>query len=141
MQRIIYIYLYDSIINQYKNTKTMKMRKLTLVLGVLFMGGVLAASMTSCGNADNSNAAAGEEQVDQATTSDEGAAVEEATETKAEEAVEEAAEEATPAEATPAEAAPAEDANATEVEAPAENEAPAAEEAPEAPAETEKCGK
>ena len=30
----------------------MKMKRFTLVLGVLFMGGILATSMTSCGNTD-----------------------------------------------------------------------------------------
>jgi uncharacterized low-complexity protein len=39
----------QSIINN-KNTKTMKMKRFTLVLGVLFMGGILATSMTSCDN-------------------------------------------------------------------------------------------
>ena len=60
----------------HKNTKTMKMRKITLVLGVLFMGGVLAASMTSCGTATDNAAAT--EQVEEG-TADEAATTEEAT--------------------------------------------------------------
>ena len=129
----------------YKNTKTMKMKRLTLVLGVLFMGGVLAASMTSCGNSGDKAAPATEATVDEAApANDEGAAVEESTDTTAKEAAEEmkcGAGKCGGAEA--AEAAPADEAAATEadVEAAPEKEAPAAEKAPEAPAETEKCGK
>jgi len=56
----------------------MKMKRFTLVLGVLFMGGVLATSMTSCGNTDKKETkdevapSAGDETVN-ATQTDEAA--------------------------------------------------------------------
>ncbi len=58
----------------------MKMKRFTLVLGVLFMGSVLATSMTSCGNTDKKETkdevapAAGDEAVN-ATQTEEADAV------------------------------------------------------------------
>jgi hypothetical protein len=117
----------------YKNTKTMMMKRFSLVLGVLFMSGVLATSMTSCDNAakdagtEAAAPAANDEGTDAVAPDAEAAPAADAEAAPADAEAAPADAEAAPAdaEAAPAdaEAAPA-DAEAAPAEA--ETEAPAA---------------
>ncbi len=121
------------------------MKRLTLVLGMLFMGGLLATSLTSCGNSGD-KAASKDEAVEQTTTNDEAAASEATTdETKAtdeaattDDKMEGKCGEGKCGGAEATETDEQEKAESADVEK-AEQEAPAAAEANEEP--TEKCGK